>query len=1105
MCRFRLLLVMLMSTFCSALLAQAPASKLFTLLDEKETGISFVNAIEETEQLNVLSYEYFYNGGGVATGDINNDGLLDLYFTANMQPDRLYLNLGGLRFKDISKQSLGKYKSGWKTGVAMADVNADGFLDIYVCHSGSGDRESRRNKLFINNGNLTFTERSKEFGLDDVSYSTQASFFDYDHDGDLDMYLLNHGIKDYKDVELKSLKLAYDSLAADKLYRNDNNFFTDVSQQAGISGNPISFGLGISASDINSDGWIDMYVSNDYHEHDYLYINNQDGTFSEASHTAFGHMSDFSMGNDVADFNNDGLPDIITLDMLPEGNKRQKLLKDQENYELYKSSVANGFHHQLMRNMLHLNNGDGTFSEIGQLAGVSNTDWSWASLFADFDNDGFKDLFITNGYLRDYTNRDFLKYWGNYVVQKATRMEKTYLMDIVSKMPSTKIKNYLFQNDKDLTFTNRADEWGLEQLAMSNGAAYADLDNDGDLEIIINNVNERAFVYRNNSSQQTGTGNFLDVELIGRDRNTRGIGAKVFVYSGGSMQLMEVNPVRGFQSSVTDIQHFGLAEKLRIDSVIVEWPRAGREVRFDVEANQRIKFEEKNSTLKGEAGKQITGPPIFSVEETDIDFEHREFDFIDFKRQPLMPFMFSHTGPVLASADVNGDGLEDLFIGSSKGQPSRIVLQQGNGTFNESVNQLINADRYYTTTDAAFFDADNDGDADLYLTSGMYHDLEPGNALLNDRLYLNDGHGIFNERLFIPTLASGKSCVRPCDFDKDGDVDVFIGGQVIPGQFPKIPSSYLLRNDGTGRFTDVTAQLAEPLQQAGMVSDANWMDVNGDKTKDLIIVGQFMPITIMVQTTNGFQDETENYFDRKYFGFWNTLTITDLDNDGDNDMFVGNLGDNSQIRASEQQPAELYARDFDANGSIDPFFCYYTQGISYPDASRDMALDQIYPLRKKFTSYESYATASIWDIFSEQDLSTATKNIVNTTQTMLFRNVEGKFVRETLPLQAQFAPVTSVCVVDVNNDSYQDLLVLGNRSDFRLKYGKMDANFGTVLMNQAGIGFRYVPQAESGFSITGDVKDSEVLKGSNGKKLLVIGVNGKALSVYKLNSKTNEN
>jgi hypothetical protein len=1078
----------------------AQSNKLFKLLTPKETGIDFKNEIKETEELNVLSYEYFYNGGGVAAGDINQDGLPDLYFTANMKPDKLYLNLGGLKFKDITKQSGIISKTQWKTGVTMADVNNDGLLDIYVCHSGNGDTSSRRNQLYINNGDLTFTEKSKALGLDDPSYSTQAAFFDYDHDGDLDMYLVNHNIKDFKDVEIASLKTNYDSLAGDKLYKNNNGFFSDVSKEAGITGNAISFGLGISISDVNNDGWPDIYISNDYRENDYLYINNQNGTFTDKIHEQLQHISEFSMGNDIADINNDGLLDIITLDMLPEDNRRQKLLQGPENYELHQALVKNGFHHQIMRNMLHLNNGNNTFSEIGQLAGISNTDWSWSALTADFDNDGNKDLFISNGYLRDYTNKDFLKFWGNYNVQKALNKEKINLMELISNMPSTLTQNYIFKNQGNATFTNLTEEWGLSESAVSSGAAYADLDNDGDLEIIVNNLNQPAFVYQNNAQERKDT-NYLNVQLLGNDRNKFGLGARLTFFCEGNLQILEQSTVRGFQSSISEILHVGLGNHTLVDSILIKWPSGRRQKLIRIASNQKILLKETDAVnlIEPIISKTFT---YLELANNKIEYVHKDEDINDFKRQPLMPFMYSHAGPCLAQGDINNDGLIDLFIGGSKGQPSKLLIQKDDHSFYESSTYILAQDINYTATDAIFFDANNDKHLDLYVVSGLYGDLQESSKFLDDRLYLNDGEGNLIIRKFLPTNTSGKSCARIYDFDQDGDNDIFIGGRIIPGLYPKAPTSYLMRNDGKGNFTDATSEICPSLKELGMVTDAVWTDLNKDGVKDLIIVGEFMPVTVFINSGKSLINKSSEFFDNKYSGLWNTIRADDLDMDGDEDLIIGNLGTNTQLKSKETEPLQLVFKDFDSNGSIDPFICFSIQGKSHPYVTRDELLDQIYPMRKKFTSYKSYADATLADIFSINDLATATTLDASLLETVVFENQNNHFVKLSLPVQAQYAPIYSIQIMDIDRDNRKDILLFGNNSYPRLKLGKLDGNYGMLFLQTSKLKFDYVPQIQSGLQVKGDVRSSAILSIAN-ETQLILGINNGTLCNYKI--KSNEN
>jgi hypothetical protein len=820
----------------------AQPQPLFKLLSSKETNVKFSNDINETESLNVLSYEYFYNGGGVAVGDINNDGLPDLMFTGNMKSNKLYLNMGHMKFKDITNDAsadLGGRQDSWKTGVTMADVNGDGLLDIYICYSGKTDNATRSNQLFINQGNNKFKEEAKAYGLADPGYSTQAVFFDYDNDGDLDMFLLNHNIKKIDNMELARYKDQTDDLASNKLFRNDNGHFTDVSKTAGIIQNPLTFGLGVAIADINKDGWPDIYVTNDYNEPDYIYINNHNGTFTEKSKDLLRHMSHFSMGVDIADFNNDGLPDIMTLDMLPEDNHRQKSLQLEENFALMQNQ---GLYKQYMRNMLQLNNGDGTFSEIAQLAGVSNTDWSWCPLIADFDNDGYKDIFITNGYLRDYTNKDFLRYWGDYKIKKAMAAEPFRLMDLVMAMPSTAVPDYIFRNNHDLTFTNKQVEWGLNQQNISSGAVYADLDNDGDLDLVVNNINQPASIYQNTSREVNNT-SYIAVKLKGTGKNTNAIGAKVSVYTGKNLQYQEVNPNRGYLSSVSTTLNFGLGDLKRIDSIRIIWPDNTSRLLKDVKANQLLTIDYKPGEKALAQSTQAT-KTIFKHADPVIDFKPEEISLNDFKRQLLMLFMYSKTAPVIVKADVNGDGLEDLFVSGEKDSPGKIYLQQTGGKYIAKDIIRGGTDNIGTTAAAAFFDANGDGKPDLYIAKGGYSLYEPNTADLQDELYINEGNGRFVlSPTALPVLnANSKSVVKLCDFDGDGDIDLFVGGRVIPGQYPVAPQSYLLVNDGKGKFT--TAPI--PFNKIGMVTDAQWIDLNGDGRKDLVLCGEFMPITIFI-------------------------------------------------------------------------------------------------------------------------------------------------------------------------------------------------------------------------------------------------------------------
>ncbi|MEP7256993.1 MAG: VCBS repeat-containing protein [Flavitalea sp.] len=1080
--------------FSFSIRAQQP---LFRLLSSKETNIKFSNDLDETENLNVLSYEYFYNGAGIAVGDINNDGLEDIFFVSNMKGNKLFLNQGNLKFKNITGKALEGKPGGWKTGVTMADVNGDGLLDIYICYSGKISDDLRRNQLFINQGDLSFVEKAKEYGLDDPGYSTQAAFFDYDNDGDLDVFLLHHNVKKIDNMELARYFNETDELAGNKLLENDHGHFTDVSKKAGIKQNPLTFGLGIAIADINKDGWQDIYVTNDYNESDYLYLNNGNGTFSERAQQSLSHISHFSMGVDIADFNNDALPDLITLDMLPEDNRRQKLLQLQENYESFELMQSQGLHKQYMRNMLHLNNGDGSFSEIARVSGISATDWSWCPLLADFDNDGYKDLYVTNGYLRDYTNKDFLRYRGDYKLKKAIDREPALLMDLVTAMPSTRLADYVFRNNHDLTFSNKQKEWGITRPSVSSAAVYADLDNDGDLDMITNNINEEAFIYKNQSRELSNT-TYLSVRLKGDNENTHAIGAKVYVYQNGQVQYEELNPNRGYLSCVSTVLHFGLGQandKKKIDSVRIIWPDNRTQLLTDVPVNQALSADQRQSN--GQRPKPPDKPAgLMTLSTPLIKYTHEPMPVNDFKRQLLMLFMYSNPGPVIAKGDVNNDGLEDLFISGDNTHSAKIYAQLPGGSFDSSNKSYIGDESVSTISAAVFFDANGDGFQDLYVARGGYSLWEPNTISLQDELYLNDGKGnfILGEKLLPDVSASAKSCVRPCDVDGDGDIDLFVGGRVVPGSYPVAPTSYLLINNGKGVFS--IAQM--PFSSIGMVSDAQWVDINEDGRQDLVLCGEFMPITIFINKPQGFADKTADYFEQPINGLWFSIQVVDVDGDGKKDIIAGNIGSNSSIQVSYKEPGELFYADFDGNGSVDPFFNFYIQGKSFPFVSRDELNEQIYPMRKRFSSYKNYSDATMKDIFTPEEFSKASRLYINEMRTVCLLNRNGKFVQQALPVQAQFSIVSKIIARDLNHDGKMDLLLLGNHSDNRLKIGSIDGNYGCLLEGDGKGGFSYIDQLAAGISIRGDVKSAEELI-VDGKKIFLIGVSSGPLQFYKEN------
>ena len=1072
------------------------------MLDSKTTGISFNNISVENEQINILTYEYMYNGGGVAIGDINNDGLKDIYFTSNNLENKLYLNTGNMKFDDITATAGAGCKEGWKTGVAMVDINADGFLDIYVCKSADGNPERRRNILLINNGNLTFTNKAKEYGLDDAGYSTQATFLDYDNDGDIDMFLLNHSLIEVSNtISINPvLRNARDPNFSNKLFRNDNGIFTDVSEAAGITGGMANYGLGIAVSDINNDGWQDIYVTNDYAENDHIYINNKNGALTDSVHEMLDHMSNFSMGVDIADINNDGLLDIYTLDMLPEDNKRQKLLFGPNEYDKFNLFVKTGLHYQYMRNMLQLNNGNGRFSEIGQLAGISNTDWSWAPLIADYDNDGYPDLFVTNGYKLDVINMDFLKYKADVIINRSKNKgeaSKTPNTDIIKQIPRSKFQNYIFRNNGDLTFKNVTKEWGFDKDVLNNGAAYGDLDNDGDLDLVTNNMNQEAFVYKNNSNELF-MNNYLSLRLKGEGANRFGIGAKVKVYFDGQIVFKEENPSRGFQSSVDFDLLIGLGKSVSADSIRVIWPSGKTEVIKTVKANQMVEFSEKNAVNDYNYSMPSHNTYFISDIKQPVSFHHIEDDFIDFGVQFFLPGLLSTQGPHMAKADVNDDGLEDIFIGGASGQSGALFIQGRDGNFKNTYQPALQADSLAEDTDASFFDADGDNDIDLFVVSGGYV-FKEGSAELQNRLYLNDGKGNFSIKpKAVTNVYVNASCVRPADVDGDGDTDVFVGGRVIPGKYPETPNSYLLLNDGKGNFADKTALFAPGLQNTGMVTDAIWVDLNNDKQKDIIIVGEWMPIKVFINEKGNLTDKTNMYFNSAVSGWWNRIYADDFDKDGDLDFIAGNRGLNTQVKVSPEQPCTMFYKDFDNNGSIDGIMCYYIQGKSYPAMSRDEIVEQMPVLRKKFNDYASYSTATINDFFSGNELSTAKKLVADKMATCYIENKgNGKFEIRELPLQAQFSPVYAINSLDANKDGNQDLLLAGNFEKTRVSIGKFDANHGMLFLGDGKGNFNYSPQAESGLSVKGDVRDIQIIN-IKGKSTVLFSISDKPVVSYSL-------
>ncbi|MEK6480993.1 VCBS repeat-containing protein [Catalinimonas sp. 4WD22] len=1089
--------------------------EIFRLLPAEQTGVDFTNTIEENDTFNMVDFFYVYNGGGVAIGDVNNDSLPDIFFTGNMVSDRLYLNKGKgenkqMSFEDIS-ETANILSSGWSTGVTMVDINSDGLLDIYVCRSGNYEAEKRKNKLYVNNGindetgHPTFTESAEAYGLADTSYSTQAVFFDYDLDGDLDVYLLNHTNAIRNPNQVTPLISDGSGPANDKLYRNNgaaagqDPTFTDVTQEAGILYDGL--GLGVGISDINNDGWPDIFVTNDFIANDYLYINNQKGpdgkvTFSEMSKSYFGHVSHFSMGHDIADFNNDGLSDILTLDMLPRDNYHRKKMSGPMNYNLYQFTLEQGYMPQYMRNTVQLNLGkvDGQhtkFAEIGQLLDLHATDWSWAPLMADFNNDGKKDIFISNGYLRDITDLDFINYTAGLSGNVTADSLDHILKEKAKQMPSIKLSNFIFENQGELSFADATDTWGINNPSLSNGAAYGDLDRDGDLDLVVNNINEPAFIYENLTTSQRGR-NFLGVQLKGDRLNPTGIGAKVALYATDMYQLAEQSVVRGYQSSVAPGLHFGLDTIKVVDSIIVNWPDGKISKIEEVVANQYI------TVVHAEAKSLIAPPftenntPWFSdiTQALGLNHQHVDPEYNDFGRQYLLPHKLSDQGPGIAVGDMNADGLEDFFIGGAYDHSGYLFFQQQNGKFTKKA--LTRSDDEMAAEDLGvlLFDYDNDNDLDLYIASGS-NEHYADSQYYQDRLYENDGKGNFTlTEGVLPAFPVSSSCVRAADYDQDGDLDLFVGGRLIPLKYPLPPDSYLLINEG-GKFVDKTNALAPALRKLGMVTDALWTDFDNDMDADLIVVGEFMPLQFF-ENIEGKLENVSNRTGLNYTaGLWNSINGGDFDSDGDTDYVLGNLGLNTREEVSRNEPMTIYATDLDQNGFIDPIITNYINHQEYPTHSRDDIIRQVPALKKKFPDYESYANASISDILTPTDKSRAyTAKSFHHASSYLENIGEGRFKLIELPKQAQIAPIYGILIEDFDGDGNLDVLLSGNDFGTEVVSGRYDASTGIFLKGNGQGNFTPMLPLNTGLLVDKNAKGAASIQVKGQPVYLFANTNG---------------
>jgi hypothetical protein len=1082
--------------------------QLFTLLPATQTGINFANNIFYTEEFNPYTFRNFFNGGGVAIGDINNDGLPDLFFCSNQGSNKLYLNRGQFHFEDITEKAGVASNGIWSTGVTMADVNGDGLLDIYVCKSGELKGKSRSNELFINNGNVTFTEKAKDYGLDNKGLSTHAVFFDYDNDGDLDCYLLNNSFRSVGNYDLiKDQRKIIDRLGGNKLYRNDGDRFVDVTTKAGIYSSKIGFGLGVAISDINKDGWQDIYVSNDFFERDYLYINQQDGTFRESLEKYIRELSMNSMGADIADINNDGYSDIYVTDMFPEEDSRVKTKTNFENWDKYQSDIANGYYKQFVRNSLQLNTGPVSskvgsnvyFSEISRLANVSATDWSWGALVTDFNNDGNKDIFVANGIYKDITDQDYIQYAADEagaIRQKILNKEKNIIKNLVDLIPSHPIPNYAYSNNGDLTFTNKAKEWGLGEPSFSNGSAYGDLDNDGDLDLVVNNVNMPCFVYQNQSVQQHPENKFLKVSLQGEGKNKFGIGTKVTVHYNNTIAYQEQMPMRGFESTVDDRLNFGLGKTNKIDSVVVQWPDGRQNILKNVKPNQQITVKQIEGQKKAIVNtEQQTGNTVFteSKDNYGIDFQHKENDFVDFDRDRLIFHMISTEGPRIAKGDVNKDGLEDIYICGAKDQPGALYIQTKAGRFSKSNESLLEKDKGSEDTDALFFDADGDGDEDLYVCSGG-NEFSPNSTDLIDRLYINDGKGNFTKspQVLPSYIFESSSCVTAADYDKDGDLDLFVGVRLKPFSYGYPCKGYILQNNGKGIFTDVTEQVAPELKQVGMVTDARWFDYDKDGRQDLVIAGEYMPVKIFHNENGRLKDVTEAAGLLKTNGWWNSIEIADINNDGYLDIVAGNHGLNSRFKATENKPVSMYVSDFDNNGSIEQIVTCYNGDSAYPMVLRHDLVNIIPSLKKKYLKYENYKEQTVQDIFTPEQLSKAVKLDAYTMQSSVFmNNKNATFTRKALPAEAQFSPMYGIAVTDFDKDGKLDILMGGNFYQSKPEVGIYDASYGVFMKGDGKGNFKVERQDRSGIFSLGAVRDMKVLNVAKHKVVLIAKNNDK--------------
>jgi len=1085
-------------------------TKLFTLLHPDHTRVRFNNVIKDTKEANITIYSNYYGGAGVGIADINNDGLQDLFFAGNLVADKLYLNKGNLQFEDITQKAGIIANGGWSSGVLMADINKDGFIDIYVTRELYDDRpDLRKNLLYINNGNNTFSEKAEQYGIADTARTRHATFLDYDKDGDLDLLLLNQPPNPGDYSRFYGADLSKEEYGI-KLMENKGERFIDITEKAGLK--KTGFPNSVSASDLNGDGWTDLFISNDFWIADWMFINNGDGTFTNKIYDNFRHISYFSMGVDAADINNNGLLDLSVVDMVAEDNFRLKANMSGMNPDAFWKVVRDSGHYQYMFNMLHVNSGDAQFSDLAQHAGVASTDWSWSSLFADFDNDGWKDLFITNGLMRDIRNKDSHKTFSHYIESALADYmklhpnltEKVSIWDIVdinkalALTPSVKLSNYIFQNNGNLTFTKKMDDWGLSEKTFSNGASYADLDNDGDLDLVVNNINDLASIYKNNSNPQN---HYLRILPVADQKNIVALGTKIWIETKTGNQFFELTGVRGMYSTSENFAHFGLGQESIVQKVKVQWPDGKENILTDIKGDQTVKILYSTAMvpeLKANSGTT----PLFTLANNEIQFhfKHKENVFDDYKNQVLLPHKMSSFGPHITTGDINNDGLDDLFIGGAAGEKGVVFCQKADGFFEEVINECFAKDKIHEDLGSVFFDVDLDSDLDLYVVSGG-NEFMPNSKSYQDRIYLNDGKGRFTKgEGILPEMNFSGSKVRPFDFDQDGDKDLFIAGRHVVWAYPTPASSVLLRND-QGKFVNVTSTMAKDLNKIGMINDANWTDIDGDRKMDLVLAGEWTPIIVLLNKGDHFERNKDDYTLNNSLGWWFSLKTADMDRDGDQDIIAGNLGLNYKYKASEEEPFEVYYYDFDDNGSKDVVLTYYNFGVKFPLRGRQCSSQQVPAILEKFPTYTMFASSDVNQIYGKDKLQNAEHYEATTFASTYFENLGNGFFKSfPLPKEAQFSSVNDMVIDDFNGDTIPDILIAGNLFQAEVETTRNDAGFGLLLAGDGKSNFKPVDRKNSGVFLPYDVKSFGVLESPKGR-LIFAGCNDDEVKVYRFNSK----